>query len=120
LDFFKYAQTSGDDSHKRKTAPAPEDRPQNKKKQHIEQDDDERPTEEPSVVAPPRHRVTAKGSNVPEPVDSFAALIDRYNVSSHLLSNLTQYGFIHPTGIQSQGIPILLEVRLSDPIVYLV
>jgi len=46
-------------------------------------------------------------------VDSFDALNDRYHVSSRLLTNLSENGYTHPTGIQSYGIPILLEVRFS-------
>ena len=30
-----------------------------------------------------------------------------------LLKNLSEYGYETPTGIQSQGIPILLEVSLA-------
>ena len=59
----------------------------------------------------PRHRVTTKGKNVPEHVETFEALRERYNVSSHLLQNLAQSGYKRPTGIQSYGMPILLEVR---------
>lgn len=58
-----------------------------------------------------KQRVVAKGSNVPEHIDSFSALKDRYQIPSHILQNLAQNGYIHPTGIQSYGIPILLEVR---------
>lgn len=61
----------------------------------------------------PRHRVTTKGSNVPEHIDSFDALKDRYHLSSHLLANLAQSGYKRPTGIQSYGIPILMEVNDS-------
>lgn len=58
----------------------------------------------------PRQRVTAKGTNVPRPAETFETVRDRYNVPSLLLSNLTQNGYLEPTGIQSHGLPILLEV----------
>ena len=59
----------------------------------------------------PRHRVTTKGNNVPEHVESFEALRDRYTISSLLMHNLAQSGYKRPTGIQSYGVPILMEVR---------
>ncbi len=61
----------------------------------------------------PRHRVTTNGKDVPEHVDVFEALRERYNLSSQLLQNLAQQGYKRPTGIQSYGIPILMEVRFS-------
>lgn len=61
---------------------------------------------------PPRHRVTTKGLNVPSHAETFEALKERYHISSHILANLNLNGYAHPTGIQSYGIPILLEVGL--------
>jgi ATP-dependent RNA helicase DDX52/ROK1 len=58
----------------------------------------------------PRHRVTAKGNNIPERVDTFEELRDRYHIPSQLMANLTRYGYEYPTGIQSAGCPILLQV----------
>ena len=58
-----------------------------------------------------RQRVTSKGQNVPQPVDTFEELRERFGVASHLLQNIAQVGYRIPTGIQSHGIPILLEVR---------
>ena len=123
LDFFRYAQAGDADGRKpkRKAVHASEDERSQKEKKKKKRHGDHADTETDAVRSneasstapqPPRHRVTAKGSNVPEPIDSFSALKDRYQIPSHLLSNLTQYGFVHPTGIQSHGIPILLEVRV--------
>ncbi|KAH9947966.1 P-loop containing nucleoside triphosphate hydrolase protein [Amylocystis lapponica] len=110
LDFFKYAQGG---SAKRKDREGGNDASGSRMKkprteaeegtsEHSEAEDD------PPV---PRHRVTAKGSEVPEHADTFQALKERYDVSSHLLANLSQIGYKQPTGIQSHGIPILLESR---------
>jgi ATP-dependent RNA helicase DDX52/ROK1 len=63
----------------------------------------------------PRHRVTIKGKNAPGRADTFKELRDRYHIHSQLMDNLERYGYEHPTGIQSTGCPILLEV--SNPIV---
>ena len=59
----------------------------------------------------PRHRVTTKGDNVPMHAETFDALRERYGISSHLLQNLSEHGYKRPTGIQSYGVPILMEVR---------
>ena len=69
------------------------------------------PTEQ-KTASMPRQRVTAKGKNVPDPVDTFEELRERYQMSSLLLSNLVKSGYTEPTGIQSHGVPILLEVRV--------
>lgn len=110
LDFFKYAQGG---SSKRKGDGDPR---QNAKKVKVDEEGDDE-TEgvdggEPSISAP-RQRVTAKGNNVPAPVDSFEELKTRYSIPPRLLDNLTQSGYRQPTGIQSHGVPILLEVRVD-------
>lgn len=74
------------------------------KKSRVEEGTDE------GAPSMPKHRVTSKGKDVPEPVDSFDALVDRYQLPSLLLQNLSQSGYRAPTGIQSHGIPIMLEV----------
>ena len=58
----------------------------------------------------PRHRVTAKGSDVPAHADTFEEMCDRYALSSHIMQNLAQSGYKRPTGIQSHGVPMLMEV----------
>ena len=112
LDFFKYAQGGSSGHGKRK---ADEDTIQALKKIRIQDDDSDDDNvnegQEASSSSMPRQRVTAKGNNVPDPVDSFEALRTRYNVSSRLLSNLEDSGYKQPTGIQAHGVPILLEVR---------
>jgi ATP-dependent RNA helicase DDX52/ROK1 len=114
LDFFKYAkggtnkrkateQNLQHEGKKQKTNHASED------EQGVE-DDDNDTSNSSSLI--PKHRVTAKGSRVPEHVNAFETLADRYQVPSRLLKNLSNNGYNHPTGIQSYGIPILLEVSL--------
>jgi ATP-dependent RNA helicase DDX52/ROK1 len=113
LDFFKYAPT---DSGKRKATPSGEPESKKRRMNFAEEDeedveiggeDDEGNTQVSAVL---KHRVTAKGSNIPGQVETFAALQDRYQIPSHLLSNLSKSGYTQPTAIQSYGIPILLEV----------
>lgn len=115
LDFFKYAQggpakrkapeNQQDDREGRGTANRSVKKQRTGEAEVASEPDDD----EDSRM--PRHRVTTKGSNVPEHIESFQTLQDRYKMSSHLLSNVTQSGYKWPTGIQSYGIPILLEVR---------
>ncbi|KAG6837905.1 hypothetical protein H0H93_013058 [Arthromyces matolae] len=114
LDFFKYAQGG---TGKRKSSENKGEGTQ--KRRRVEDEDEDEASEKdevedtPNVASSsaPKQRVVAKGSNVPEHVDSFIALKERYQLSSHILSNLTQNGYMNPTGIQSHGIPILLESR---------
>ena len=106
LDFFKYAQGG---KGKRKTDTSlllP-------KKRKIDSDNEhsEKETQEQDSLPAPKHRVTAKGTDVPESLDTFEAMARRYSLPSLVMSNLTKYGYAHPTAIQSHGIPILMEVR---------
>ncbi|KAJ3751033.1 P-loop containing nucleoside triphosphate hydrolase protein [Lentinula detonsa] len=122
LDFFKYAQGA---ERKRKTDSVKRDEGgRSKKKRKVvsesegnmdEEDEEEAAaksdTHNDSVIPRQRHRVTTKGSNVPECAETFEALRDRYQLSSHLMLNLSKNGYSFPTGIQSYGAPILLEGR---------
>jgi len=115
LDFFKYAQG------KRKTGDAlgkgvePESKKRKTNEEEPEPSDEAKGDNggdaQPRTSAVPKHRVNVKGVNVPAPAETFQDLGVRYNLPSLILSNLAQNGFTHPTGIQSHGIPILLEVR---------
>uniref|UniRef100_A0A0W0G6Q6 RNA helicase n=1 Tax=Moniliophthora roreri TaxID=221103 RepID=A0A0W0G6Q6_MONRR len=114
LDFFKYAQ--GGAPGKRKADGKTKGSPG--KKRRLEKDEeksDEDDAEGPSDNAPesniPKHRIATKGRNVPEHAETFEALRDRYHISSHIMANLSKNGYHHPTGIQSYGVPILLESR---------
>lgn len=123
LDFFKYAKTG---APKRKasdvSATAEHGEISEGKRRKLSEDSDEAENEESEDEGTPaegstssnpiqRHKVTAKGSNVPNSAETFEELKDRYHLPPHLMTNLKQYGYKHPTGIQSHGIPILLESR---------
>lgn len=110
LDFFKYAQNG---SGKRKATTLSELENKKRKLDFIkkaEADEEDGNGHSQAFTRTQKHRVIAKGSNVPECVETFAALKDRYQIPSHLLANLSQSGYSKPTAIQSYGIPILLEV----------
>ncbi|KAG8930402.1 RNA-dependent ATPase rok1 [Tulasnella sp. 417] len=57
------------------------------------------------------HQIAATGSRIPEPTGDFESLKQRYGLSQLLLDNLASSEFSHPTAIQSQALPILLEKR---------
>ncbi|KAI9460147.1 P-loop containing nucleoside triphosphate hydrolase protein [Lactarius psammicola] len=117
LDFFKYAVAG---PSKRK--PSEHEAERHKREDSIDDDGDPDAKDKDdgaSDVGPeqgttppmPRHRVTAKGRNVPERIDTFKELQDRYHIASQLMVNLERNGYKYPTGIQSSGCPILLESR---------
>ncbi|KIJ68765.1 hypothetical protein HYDPIDRAFT_179802 [Hydnomerulius pinastri MD-312] len=119
LDFFKYAQGG---SSKRKAANSEatssnvpqrsETQRKRRKVDHEESDSsDERDDGSDEDAPRPKHRVTAKGTDVPQPVEAFDSLLERYKMAPCLLSNLRDNSYKHPTGVQSHGIPILLERR---------
>ena len=68
-------------------------------------------TDTSALPKPSGQRVTSKGKDVPEPIESFQNLKERYHCSSLILSNLQKNGWGSPTGIQAHGIPMLMEVR---------
>ncbi len=59
-----------------------------------------------------RHRVTTKGTRVPASAETFTEMEERYQMPRILRKNLEGCGYEIPTGIQSVGVPIVLEVRL--------
>lgn len=115
LDFFKYAQ--GGSAKRRADVDSQPKIKQARLNEDMDVDEDTEnagPVEngEPSSSVQ-RQRVTTKGNNVPEAVESFEELGERYNVPGRLLQNLEASGYKQPTGIQAYGTPILLEVSLE-------
>jgi len=121
LDFFKYA-TAGP-SKRKPSRPDGEDHARTKRHRKDEEadgsdanaedeaDGDSSMTTNPSDNSGmPRQRVTIKGNNAPRRADTFKELHERYRIHSQLMDNLKRYDYEHPTGIQSAGCPILLEV----------
>lgn len=93
---------------KRKTS---EDSDEEEEEEEDEEDEDEDDKEDhKDAPLRPKQRVTAKGSNVPAAADTFEDMAKRYHIPPLIMSNIAEYGYQHPTGIQSHGIPILMEV----------
>jgi ATP-dependent RNA helicase DDX52/ROK1 len=117
LDFFKYAEGG---QGKRKTSRKDVGRDAKRMKVDTDgdgvgsEDDDEEGHLE-NVYAgssAPRqsHRISIKGINPPKEITTFEELKDRYSLPAQLYANLEKNGYYHPTGIQSIGVPTLLEV----------
>ncbi|XP_042223885.1 probable ATP-dependent RNA helicase DDX52 isoform X1 [Homarus americanus] len=51
------------------------------------------------------------GADVPEPLDSFDKLLERFGVNEIITSNLRSQGFASPTPIQMQAWPLMLQGR---------
>lgn len=115
LDFFKYAQGSipkrkarqADTTEDEEMVDSDGEEAARKKAKADNEDKEEGPSQ-------PRHRVTAKGANVPEPIESFEALQEKYNIPSRIVQNLKEYGYSTPTAIQSHAASILLEASISN------
>jgi len=50
------------------------------------------------------------GRNVPPPIGDFKKLQDEFNLGPALVQNLQASGYTHPTPIQMQAVPIMLQV----------
>ncbi|KAF8139936.1 P-loop containing nucleoside triphosphate hydrolase protein [Boletus edulis] len=109
LDFFKYAQggrakrKAGNTDPSSSSAPSrPDVRSKRRKTNHETEDFDG--NEDDGDDAPEgdalreRVRVTAKGSNVPPPIEVFDDLLDRFKIPHRLMSNLLDNHYKYPTG----------------------
>ncbi|KAG1749675.1 P-loop containing nucleoside triphosphate hydrolase protein [Suillus paluster] len=119
LDFFKYAKAPAGKrkAEEKESDPHTEskhgkvERKRRKIEDESSKSDNNYSGAEEEAPTMQKHRVTAKGSDVPNSIASFEDLRERYHVPPRLLSNLSENSYKHPTGIQAHGIPILLEHR---------
>ena len=51
-----------------------------------------------------------KGTDIPQPADSFSVLAEKYGVNKTIIENLQKYGYETPTPIQMQAVPAMLDV----------
>lgn len=58
-----------------------------------------------------KHHINIKGSDIPDPVESFSSLQERYKIPLYMVKNVTQRGYQSPTPIQMQAIPVMLHKR---------
>ncbi|GMM38829.1 RNA-dependent ATPase [Saccharomycopsis crataegensis] len=78
-----------------------------------QENDEEDITVEEAHALRKSHKAKIQGEDVPLPIKDFNHLTARYNLSNNekLLNNLVDAGFVNPTPIQSECIPIILNNR---------
>jgi ATP-dependent RNA helicase DDX52/ROK1 len=57
------------------------------------------------------NHIYVKGADVPEPIASFQQLQDLYSVRLYMLKNVIESGYLEPTPIQMQAIPLMMHKR---------
>lgn len=119
LDFFKYAEGG---QGKRKMSRKDGGRYAKRMKvdggsdgsdEEEEGDGDEEERRESNVESStPRqqHKISVKGINPPKEAATFEEMKERYSIPTQLYANLEKNDYQSPTGIQSIGVPTLLEV----------
>ena len=110
LDFFKYNQGG---AQKRKLPQPAMRNPVSSEESQKETDSKRARTElgeKGEGPSQPRQRVTAKGVNIPEPLESIDDLQSKCGVPSRITQKLREYGYTSLTPIQSHAVPILLQV----------
>ncbi|XP_054012937.1 probable ATP-dependent RNA helicase DDX52 isoform X2 [Hylaeus anthracinus] len=58
-----------------------------------------------------QHCISVTGSRVPEPISNFMDLSTMYHVSERLINNVMNCGYVNPTPIQMQAMPVMLQGR---------
>lgn len=57
------------------------------------------------------YKIKLEGDRVPEIQDSFKKLKDKYSLSEKFMASVKKAGYVRPSPVQMQGIPILFEKR---------
>ncbi|XP_038053752.1 probable ATP-dependent RNA helicase DDX52 [Patiria miniata] len=58
-----------------------------------------------------QHKIHVWGTDIPDPVGTFHALQNEYSLHSDTIENIHRAGFVQPTQIQMQAIPVMLHRR---------
>ncbi|XP_076622408.1 DExD-box helicase 52 isoform X2 [Colletes latitarsis] len=58
-----------------------------------------------------QHHINVTGSRVPDPILKFTDLSTTYCVPERLMNNLVECNYVHPTPIQMQAMPVMLQGR---------
>lgn len=56
------------------------------------------------------HKIYVSGADVPDAVGTFSDLYEHYSLPSYLQRNITAAGYLQPTPVQMQAIPLMLHV----------
>lgn len=68
------------------------------------------------------NHISVTGSHVPKLILEFDELRTSYQVPENLLNNMKSSGYVYPTPIQMQAMPVLLEVckfLITSNIIYI-
>lgn len=57
------------------------------------------------------HHIHVQGSDIPTPVETFDELAEQFNIKEELIANIRTRGYLVPTPIQMQAIPLMLKKR---------
>lgn len=60
------------------------------------------------------HRIYVSGPDIPDAVESFEQLFSSYTLPSYVARNVTSVGYLEPTPIQMQALPLLLQVMYLE------
>ncbi|XP_033329020.2 DExD-box helicase 52 [Megalopta genalis] len=58
-----------------------------------------------------QHRIRVTGARIPKPISTFMELSENFGVTKHLINNIVNCGYEHPTPIQMQAMPVMLQGR---------
>ncbi|XP_022085857.1 probable ATP-dependent RNA helicase DDX52 [Acanthaster planci] len=58
-----------------------------------------------------QHKIHVWGTDIPDPVGTFQELQTEYSLHSDIIENIHRAGFVEPTQIQMQAIPVMLHRR---------
>ncbi|XP_043248866.1 probable ATP-dependent RNA helicase DDX52 isoform X2 [Colletes gigas] len=58
-----------------------------------------------------QYHISVTGGRVPDPILQFTDLSTTYSVPERLLNNLVECDYVHPTPIQMQAMPVMLQGR---------
>lgn len=61
-----------------------------------------------------KYHIHVKGSNPPDPLETFDEMKTKYGIDSQVFDNLFSCGYNVPTPIQMQAIPIMASVCVAD------
>ena len=57
-----------------------------------------------------QHKINVIGTDLPEPLKCFEDLSSHYKLSTDVVQNIAEVGYVEPTPIQRQTIPAMIHV----------
>ena len=63
-----------------------------------------------------KHKIHVWGTDIPDPVGTFSQLQTQYNLQADIIENIHRAGFVEPTQIQMQAVPVMLHVSTETAV----